>query len=65
MTDSLVVHKTPWPSWYADQDGRALWIHDRTSGQKIKVEPPAEWGRHWAWNVTEDGEGNCFRRTSG
>jgi hypothetical protein len=27
------------------------------------AEPPAEWGRHWSWNVTEDGKGVYFKRT--
>jgi hypothetical protein len=27
------------------------------------VEPPAEWGRDWSWNITEDGGGIYFRRT--
>jgi hypothetical protein len=64
MTDTFVVHKAPWPSWYADQDGRGVWLHDKASGQKIRVAPPAEWGRGWSWNITEDGTGIYFRRVS-
>jgi hypothetical protein len=63
----LVVHPSPWPDWYATQDtsSRGVWLCDKTSDRKVLVQPPAEWGRHWTWNVTEDGRGICFRRTLG
>ena len=66
MTDhNLRIHPSPFPDWYATQDtsSRGVWIYDRASEEKVKVVPPAEWGRHWSWNVTEDGKGVCFRRT--
>jgi hypothetical protein len=64
MTNDRTIHKSPFADWYADQDSsRGVWLHDRTSDRKIKVERPAEWGQHWSWNVTEDGTGICFRRT--
>jgi hypothetical protein len=65
LTDPLVIHKSPWSSWYADQQGRAVWIHDKTSSRKAKLEPPAEWGSHWQWNITVDGTGIFFRHVSG
>jgi hypothetical protein len=62
MTD-YIVHHSPFPDWFATQDtSRGVWLCDRTSDRKILVEPPAEWGRHWAWNLTEDGTGIYFRR---
>jgi hypothetical protein len=58
-----IIHRSPWPDWYASQvDGTGVWICDRASGQTIKVEPPAEWERHWGWNITEDGTGVELRR---
>ena len=36
----------------------------RRATRKVKVEPPAEWGRDWSWNVTEDGTGIYFERTA-
>jgi hypothetical protein len=66
MTDQdYIVHKAPFPDWYATQDtsSRGVWLCDRASDRKVKVEPPAEWGRYWSWNITEDGTGVYFRRT--
>jgi hypothetical protein len=40
-----------------------VWLCDKTTEEKVKVEPPAEWGRNWSWNITEDGKGVYFRRT--
>jgi hypothetical protein len=63
MTDDQVIHESPYADWYATQDAssRAVWICDKGSDRKVLVEPPTEWGRHWAWNVTEDGKAVCFR----
>lgn len=63
MTEDLVIHKAPWSmDWYATQDGsRGVWLCDRAGGEKIRVEPPPEWGRAWRWNVVEDGSGIYFR----
>jgi hypothetical protein len=62
MTETI-VHKSPWPSWYASQDvTRGVSLHDKSSDKRVVVEPPAEWGRHWAWNITEDGKGIYFKR---
>jgi hypothetical protein len=61
--DDRIVHRSPWRAWYATQDGsRGVWLCDKASERKVKVEPPAEWGRYWAWNVTEDGTGIYFKR---
>jgi len=65
MTDQdHIVHKSPFPEWFATQDTscRGVWLCDRTSDRKVKVEPPAEWGRQWAWNIIEDGTGIYFTR---
>ena len=59
----VIIHRSPWPDWYAKQDDLfGVWICDRASKQKTKVEPPAKWGRHWGWNITEDGTGIEIRR---
>ena len=53
------------PTGYAAQDGsRGVWLCDKASDRSVKVEPPAAWGRHWSWNLTEDGSGIYFRHTS-
>jgi hypothetical protein len=60
MTDEdRRICPSPFPEWYATQDAssRGVWLCDKASDRKILVEPPAEWGRHWSWNVTEDGTG--------
>ena len=65
MTDQdRRIHLSPFADWYATQDAptRCVWLCDKTSDRKVKVEPPTEWGRHWSWNVTEDGRGIYFRR---
>jgi len=59
-----VIHSSPWPEWFAGQDGRSVLICDKTSDKRITVEPPAAWGNAWAWNVTEDGTGIVMRRTA-
>ncbi len=64
MTDELVVHSSPWPKWFVTQDvARGVSIYEKHSDRKIVIEPPTEWGSHWAWNVTEDGAGVYFRGT--
>ena len=65
MTDQdYIVHQSPFPDWFAFQDtsSRGIWICDRASDRKVKFEPPAEWGRDWSWNLTEDGSGIYFTR---
>ena len=59
------IHPSPYPQWYATQDtsARGVWLCDKASDRKVLVEPPAEWGRHWAWNLTEDGKGVGRERT--
>jgi hypothetical protein len=59
----LVTHRSPFADWYATQDASCVWICDKGSDRRIKLEPPTEWGRHWAWNLTEDGKGIYFKRT--
>jgi hypothetical protein len=59
---SLGVALPPWLDWYATQDGiRGALLCDRESEEKVRVEPPTEWGSRWRWNVTEDGSGVYFR----
>ena len=57
-----VTHPSPWPDWFASQDGRSILICDRTSDERVTVEPPASWGNAWAWNVNEAGTGIVMRR---
>lgn len=64
MSD-IIVHRSPFRDWYATQDAvRGVWLCDKASEQKVKAEPPVKWGRHWSWNITEDGGGIYFRRKS-
>jgi len=59
----LRIHKSPWPEWFATQDSlTGVVICSKTTGEKVVVEPPRDWGRHWAWNITEDGTGIVIRR---
>jgi hypothetical protein len=61
--ENCIVHLSPYSDWYADQDvSRGVSFYDKATGRKVTVEPPAEWGRNWSWNVTEDGKGIYFRR---
>ena len=63
--DDRRIHPSPFREWYATQDtSRGVWLCDKASERKVKVEPPAEWGRYWGWNVTEDGRGIYFERTT-
>ena len=58
------VHKSPWPQWFATQESlTGVVICSKDTGEKVLVEPPKEWGRHWAWNLTEDATGIVMRRT--
>ncbi len=58
------IDKSPWPNWIATQGSLAsVAICNRESDEEIQVEPPREWGRNWAWNITEDGSGIVMRRT--
>jgi hypothetical protein len=64
MSEERIVHLSPYKEWFADQGGlRGVWLCNKANAEKVKVEPPAEWGRHWAWNITEDGLGIYLRRT--
>ena len=57
-------HKSPWTGWYATQE--SLWgvvICDKATDEKIVIEPPKEWGRKWAWNISSDGLGIVMQRT--
>ena len=58
------IHKSPWPDWFATQESlTGVVICSKTTGEKVVVEPPREWRRHWAWNITDDGTGIMIRRT--
>jgi hypothetical protein len=62
MTDELVIHQAPWQDWYATQDAaRGVLLCNKLGDEKVKVEPPTEWGLEWRWNLTEDGSGIYFR----
>jgi hypothetical protein len=62
MPTDLVIHRAPWPEWYAPQDPfRGVLFCDKNSDEKVKIEPPPEWGRRWRWNLVEDGSGIYFR----
>jgi hypothetical protein len=65
MDEQRIIHVSPFAEWYASQDlsARGVWVYDKTGDRKVLVEPPAQWGRHWSWNLTEDGKGVYFRRT--
>ena len=58
------IHKSPWPEWFATQESlTGVCIVNKATGESVVIEPPKEWGRHWAWNITEDGTGIVSRRT--
>jgi len=57
-----VTHSSPWLDWFAGQDGRSVLICDRTSDERVTVEPPASWGNAWAWNTNDNGTGIVLRR---
>ena len=58
-----VIHRSPFSDWYATQhDNHSVWICDKISNEKIQVEPPADWGSAWAWNIDESGAGIVMRR---
>ena len=59
-----VTFASPWPEWFATQESMAgVFVVNKATGEKVVVEPPREWGRHWAWNFTEDGTGIVMCRT--
>ena len=59
------IHKSPWSEWFATQESlTGVVICNKTTGEQVMVEPPKEWGRAWAWNITEDGFGIMIRRTN-
>jgi hypothetical protein len=60
-----VIHPSIWPEWFATQEHpRSVSMCDRASDAKVEVQPPATWGKIWAWNLTEDGTGIVLRRIS-
>jgi hypothetical protein len=64
MNEDRISHKSPFPDWFATQDTSCgVWLCDKTSDRKVKMEPPTEWETHWTWNVTKDGTDIYFRRT--
>lgn len=56
---NILIHPSPFADWYATQDISAggVLICDKASDRKVLVQPPTEWGRHWSWNLTQDGTG--------
>lgn len=63
--EDRIIHQSPFPEWYATQDVRGIWLCDKASDRKVKVEPPTEWGQYWSWNLTEDGKGIYFQQGKG
>ena len=60
---SPIIHRPPWPDWYATQDPvRGVLLCDKQSDGKVRAEPPVEWGSRWRWNLTEDGMGVYLRK---
>ena len=58
------IHHSPWPDWLATQESLSgVLLCDKASAERVLFEPPEEWGRKWAWNLTEDGSGIVIRRT--
>ena len=58
-----VTHPSPWPDWFATQENcRSVLICNKASEEKVKVEPPADWGSNWAWNINDTGAGIVMRR---
>jgi hypothetical protein len=63
--EEIRIHRSPWADWYATQESLAsVSICNKSTGEKVEIEPPQEWGRYWAWNLTEDGTGIMMLRTS-
>jgi len=63
-TPDVRIHKSPWSEWFATQESlTGVVICSKTTGEKVVVEPPKEWRRHWAWNISDDGTGIVIRRT--
>ncbi len=59
-------HASPWDEddcFYSQDGSRGVWCCHKLTGQKIKFEPPAEWGTHWRWNLSEIGSGIMFYKT--
>lgn len=49
--------------WYVTQFGRRVEVRQKMTYRTLQAfEPPAEWGRHWAWNVDSQGKGIYFIR---
>ena len=58
-----IIHKAPFPDCSPPTED-AVWgvlPCNKASDEKVKVEPPTEWGPGWRWNLTEDGTGVYFR----
>ena len=63
--DDVRLHRSPFNNWYASQESlRGVVVHDKESAQQIEVAPPSDWGKCWAWNLSEDGLGLVVTRTS-
>ena len=62
VTTDLLIHKAPWPNWFATQDAvRGVLFCNRQGDERFRAEPPPERGRKWAWNLTEEGSGIYYR----
>ncbi|MGA2254630.1 MAG: hypothetical protein ABSG53_08220 [Thermoguttaceae bacterium] len=61
--EDALIHPSPWPDWFATQDSlTGVFLCNNATGENVKIEPPREWGRNWAWNITEDGSGIIMKR---
>ncbi len=74
MPTETVVHEFPLGSeHFVAQAGRSVQIFKRVEGNSFSVDlrepvkvfsPPEKWGKHWAWNIREDGSGIVFIHTA-
>jgi hypothetical protein len=64
MDEDRIIHVSPFSEWFATQDtsARGVWLCDKTSDQRVLVQPPTEWGRDWSWNIAQDGTGIYIKR---
>ena len=54
-TPEMVSYRVGFKMWQVTQDGRGLVVTDLHRRKTARVEPPAEWGDRWSWNLTDGG----------
>ena len=57
-----VIHQSPWKAWIAVQEDCFIRIYDEVSGERIKINPPADWKTKWSWNITDDRTGIMMQK---